>query len=321
MSTARSAGPKVSLDQLFRNGVVVDLDISTYRAHAKIQAQDLGIKESDEVHKALSLGKHRLVSPESMAELREIEAKVKRKVEYYSMSFPFVYGVRFVPNTVAEKLFAELIELRDRHSVLADEYCEKKYRQAVKEQLVIILKALQDASDDPEIVKAAYDRIRSLYPPPEVVRKKFGIRWKVFSISGSSNPAAAAGAQEEAEVVRESIRQMIVGLREELVEKVGMAMSFVAKGAKLPEPSYEAAMEVLSRIESMNVFGDEVLAKQSEQLRKVIEMAMSDSTTKKERIGMVPDLAGVLKTMEGSGEQAVKAAEEALTGVGRRRIG
>ena len=66
---------KLGFDNLFQKGSVVDLDIGRWYAKASIKAEDLEIQNTEEVHKALSLGSYRLIPKKAFdeiaAELRE----------------------------------------------------------------------------------------------------------------------------------------------------------------------------------------------------------------------------------------------------------
>ena len=314
------AREKLTWDQLFGNGVVVDIDIHVWRARTSIKPADLGIPDSVEVHKALALGCLRLVPKDALDRIKELVAQAKRTLEYYSMSFPFVYGVRYVPTKSQKVLFENLKDIQNKINEAADEFSFADYATAKNEQLPIIRKALQDATGNTEQAAAAYDRVAAEYPSPEDVRKKFGLTWRVFTISGSKSADASSGAQEETENVKGVVREMITQLRGEFTDKLGAVMAAVARGGKIPQPSVDSAIEVMDRIDAMNVFGDGELTNQVSILRRILKSATDDGTTKSERIGMVSDLSTMAKTMDKTVEQAVAEAEKSLTSLGRRKL-
>jgi hypothetical protein len=309
---------RIGWDNVFRTGVVVDLDIGVWRALASTKKQDLGIENSPEVNKVLSMGSMRLVPKKAFEKIHEIGAEAKRDVEYHSLTFPFVRGARFVPDAKLPVLVELMKAKRAQFDAEADAICAglEEIRDA---QLPDIKKALQDAAKTPEAAAIAYERMLAEYPEGKEVRKKFFLRWNVYAIRGASG-AAAEVAEQEAESVKSIVRDMIGQLRQEFTEKVGAVMGAVAKGGRIPAPTIESAREVLQRVRTMNVFGDSVLEQQVAVLERVLAEAERGKVYSSAGNKMVMDLVGVQKAIEASAEQAVKEAEASLTGVGKRKI-
>ncbi len=122
----------------------------------------------------------------------------------------------------------------------------------------------------------------------------------------------------ETEAVRSIVKSMVMELREEFTEKVGKIAKVVARGGVIPEKMIESAVEVMGRVESMNVMGDEVLRQQVAVLRGILTAAEGNS---RKTVGIAEtSLTDIEKAIEESADEAVRAAEEALTGMGRRKI-
>jgi len=308
---------RLGWDKIFAKGSVVDLDVGLYRAHTSIKTSDLEIKDSEEVRKAISLGTFRLIPKKAFEEIAEIGGRAKRTIESHSLTFGFVKGARYVPENKMASLMEKLKALRDEYDFAAEKFI-LNYEAEKEAMLPILFKALSDASDDEAVVARAYERVVSEYPPAEVIRRKFYLRWTTYSIAGSKSVAAAEQAAVETENVKGIVREMIGQLREELTEKVGTIMALVARGGKVPTSSVESAKEVLDRIESMNIFGDSVLSEQVGKLRAVL--TQSEREMSRSKSNNLQTLTSITKAIEGSIEEAVAEAEMNLTGVGRRKI-
>src|SRR4051812_1170605 len=100
-------------NDLFFTGSVVDLAVSVWGARIQIKASDLGIEDSEEVRKALSLGSHRLVPPESLTAISAAAGKAQRAVDHHSLNFALIRGARYVPDTALPPLLEKLRVARE----------------------------------------------------------------------------------------------------------------------------------------------------------------------------------------------------------------
>jgi len=302
---------------LFLSGSVVDLDIGLWSGRTQIQAKDFGIADSKEVQKALSLGSHRLFPKESFDEIMDIVRDAKRTVEWHSLPFPFVRGARYVPSDKLPALTAKLKKIREGFDGAVAIFVAN-YEATKTIQIPVLEKALQDAAHTPEAAQAALQRLQTEYPAPEAAKEKFRLSWAVYAISAPKDAAAAEGVAAETEAVRSIVKSMVMELRTEFSEKVGKIAKVVARGGVIPEKMIESAVEVMARVESMNVMGDEVLRQQVGVLRRILTAAEGNS---RKTVGISEtSLNDIEKAIEQSADEAVRAAEEALTGMGRRKI-
>jgi len=308
---------KVGWDNLFLTGSVLDLDVSMWAARTKIKPADLGIEDSAEVHKVLSLGNHRLIPSEAFDEIRKAVGATKRTVDYYSLNFPFVRGARYVPENRMSALTERLRAHRETFNEAVDKFVST-YEQRKTEMLPIIEKALQDASRTSTAVVFALDRVKAEYPNAQEVRSKFDMKWNIYAIRAPKSAATAQAAMDETENVKGIIRSMVGQLRDEFVEKVGAIMNAVAKAGKIPTSTIESAREVIQRIEDMNVLGDQELSDQCARFKNVIAKVETNGAYTVR--GASTDLTEIKQAITDSMEEAVADAEKNLTGVGRRKI-
>lgn len=311
---------KIGWNDLFLSGSVVDLDVGEWRARMKLRPKDLGIEDTEEVSKALALGSHRLAPKDAFDEIRKIFDKAKQAVEAHSLNFGLIRGARYVPDEKMASLLGKLRECRAMLEKSADEFAERA--EEVKfGWLPSLLLALKEAAKTEEAAMSAYARILSEYPTRDEIRSKFYLRWRVYSVSGSKSRAASETIGEEAETVKSVVREMIEQLRGEVAEKIGTIIAAVARGGKIPEPTINAAREVIDRVESMNLFGDSVLSEITRKLRGVIDKAERDGKVYRSRkAGFLDELTGIQKEIDRSVEEAVAEAERNLTGLGRRKF-
>lgn len=292
----------------------------------KIKPQDLGIEPSEEVNRVFSLGQHRLAPSEAFEKIRTPVNQAKNAIDAYSMNFAMIRGARYVPEVHIEKLMGRLVVYQQAFNAAVDEFMEK-YQEMRDEQMPIILKAIQDAHTrsgvtdgqpfDEVAVREAFSRIEAEYPSAATVRSKFGLTWNVYAVQGSRSKAAAEMIAGETAQVKSIIGEMVGELRKELSEKVSGLLEITKKGGKLTDNSIGSAMSLLTKLESMNVLGDRVLADQITSLRAAL------STVDKSEVGddFTMGLNQVKAELNQSVEQAIKEAEENLTGLGRRKLG
>lgn len=300
---------------LFANGSIVDLKTSIWPAKTKIKASDLGIEDSTAVQKVLSLGSHRLAPAKAFAEIKGHASAAKDAIDRYSMNFGLIRGARYIPDKNLEKLLPELRRHKIAFMESVNEFLDN-YDKMKAEHLPLIKSALDDASPDKETAKNAYQRILSEYPSSTEVRQKFHLAWSVYAIQGARSRAALAAATEEQENVKSIVSSMVTELRGEMAQKLESLMKLTAKGGKLSTKSIESAHNMLDRLESLNVLGDQVLAEQINSLKRAFNSIDKGKVTD----DLVMGLNQAQAELEASVEQAIADAESNLTSVGKRKL-
>ena len=303
-------------NDLFLNGDVIKLTRGMWRARIGIRPVDLGIENTDAVNKALNLGVARLAPKEAFEAIDAVADAAKRAVEDGSYAFGFIHGARYIPGQNREKLLAKLDDLKTQFDAAVEAFIGT-YEAVKAEQLPIIEKALQDAARTPEAALAALDRIRSEYPPADSLRDLFVLRRSVYAITGSKVAGASEAVGDETNEVRDVVRDMVVGLRGEVAEKLGTVLALIQKGGSLKEVSINSALAVLDRVDAVNVLGDDALTAKVASLRSALR-----GVTPGKRVtdAEVAGLEAINKDLTGSVEEAMRAAEAKLTGRQGRRL-
>ena len=307
----------MKLSDLFVTGSIVALHVSKWRARIKLQAQDLGIDDSTDVQKALSLGQHRLAPKEAFEAIDAAQRSAQFAIDSLSMNFAMIPGTRYVPDGNMRSLMLQLKMHRAAFYRAVGDFCDV-YEATKAAQLPIIQRALQDAAKTPEAAALAFARIQVEYPPVDEVRRLFALKWNTYTIRSTTNRDAIEAAGEEGEEVKSIVKSMVEQLRGEVQEKLANVLMLITKGGKLKAKSIESANATIDRISALNVFGDTVLDQQVKALRGVLSGIDPDG----EKIGsnVVSGLTDIQKALETSMEQAIAEAEQNLCALGRRKL-
>jgi len=312
---------QLTWNDLFTAGTLIDYSVHLWRARIQLKAEDLGVAKTEEVQKALSFGCHRLAPAESFEVINSIVRSFQKDIEEYSLAFPLLQGVRFVPDEQVKALQKKM-DLRLREFNYAVNDFLEDYDINMQKMLIVIEQALNEAAKSPQAAATALSRVISEYPSKQEVAKKFGLEWKLFSISMPMSKSAAQSAAMAMPQVTKAVTSMVEQLRSELAEKVGGLITLVQKVKEgksrtkdgFDAKSKESALSVLAKVDRLNFFGDRILAEQTSVIRRMLE---SDDCNP-DRIAK--DLNHVRSNLEGDIQAASAEAERKLTGIGRRKL-
>lgn len=310
---------KLRWDALFLNGSIVSLSIGAWRARAGLKASDLGLEDSPEVAKALTLPTTRLMPRKAFEDITTESRAANALIDRYTMNFGLIRGARFIPAGQLPRLIAELEVVQGRHRAAADAFIGPdgaKFNENRDAILPVIRKAIQDAAKTPEAAEAAFQRIQAEYPTASEVREQFQLSWSIYNLSSPKTAATAEAAKQEAEGVKSILGDMVKQLREDVQVRVKELAEIALKGGKLREGSIQATMELLDRVDALNILGDTELSQQTGALRRLLRGV----DPKEVGAGFVAGLSGVQEALSASVQEAVQAAEERLTGVGNRSL-
>ena len=166
------------LDVLTREGVLISVNVSYWRAAKKLQPQDLGLDPDEVTDRLISLGHKRLVPKDALAAFALIESRAHALVE--AATFPFLNGIaRFLPNrklaevtdrldTLEREFNVERLNFAERYSHLRGEALSEWYDHARK------------LTSDPERIVAS---VSAAYPTPEQLQTKFGFNTNLFQLA------------------------------------------------------------------------------------------------------------------------------------------
>lgn len=302
-------------NDLFARGSIVDFNAGQWRARATLKIEDLGIEGTDEVKKAFSMGCHRLAPKGAFKEINRLINAAYDDVQNFSMPFRLIRGARYVPQDRLPELLGKLEAYKLAFAAEVAAFIAQ-YEGMKLEMLPVLRTALQSAAKTPEAAATAIARLAQEYPDPREVAARFRLEWNVYAIQGPQNAVAASALAAEESQVREAVHEMVERLRLDLAEKLETVMAIAARGGTIPDASIKSARELVARLEGMNILGDRSLADGLKKFRAIIDGAATGGTAPT----MATDLTALRDEMLNSLAAAKATAEQALVGVGKRRI-
>lgn len=311
-----STNTNITWNDLFKAGSVVDLTVRIWRARIALRPEDLGIEPTDEVSKALSLGAQRLLPTNTFAGVLVPVHKAERMLRYYSLNFPLVRGARYVPVANMPALTEILEECIVEFNKAVNTFV-RRFNEERDAMLPIIQRALQTAAKNKEAADNAYQRVVDAYPSPSEVRASFGLSYSSYAISGAASADVAGAASKETDNVRSVLGEMISDMRDDLFNQTTKIKEAIGKSGRIPPGLVERTENLLGRLESLNVLGDDVIGSQIKTVRALLSACTGDGTAPD---GASKGIDSLLKELGEVKAESIAAAEASLTGLGKRRL-
>jgi hypothetical protein len=271
-----------SLQEIFRKGCLIDLNVGMWMAERKLQPEDLGLTKED-LPATFILGHKKLIPASAMAEIRHLEYQARETVTRYSFPFPFGWA-RFVPRTNLEECTSKLQHLIRCYDDAADKVVSEydKHRMDMRSEFVtaaheaykrrtLLCGGLDQTEDD--YVNEFLERINKVYPTPQELRRKYHMDFVVFQVQlPDITRATYEDIAQDADKVRllreaytESIRQrvntfseqVVAQMRGEATEALSHAAKTFKEGKRLTKATLDVVRKMIDRYESMDLAGDE----------------------------------------------------------------
>jgi len=287
-----------SLQEVFRKGCLIDLDVGLWLAERKLQPEDLGLAK-EELPATFILGHKKLIPASATAELRHLEYLARDTVTRYSFPFPFG-GARFVPRTrlqeCTEKLDHEIANYNAAADKLVAEYDQHRlsmrseFTQAAHDayrRRTLLCGGLDQTED--EYVNAFLARMDRVYPSAQELRRKFHMDYVVFQVQlPDITRATYADIAQDADKIGllrdaytasirsrvESFAEGVVGqMRGEAREALAHAALTLKQGKRVTKATLDVVRKMIDRYESMDLAGDShFLGKLREFKGRVLDM-------------------------------------------------
>jgi ElaB/YqjD/DUF883 family membrane-anchored ribosome-binding protein len=168
---------------LFKSGVLVDLNIFKWNAQTKLNAEDLGLKEED-LSTLMKLGTKYLVDKKYIAPFVNLDAAARRILSYYSIKFP-IGDTAFVPIANFDKLMQELDSVKqefEEYKKMFIEHYEEMKKEALKEY-ENYSKQLQARNNWTEEQRKEFiEKIKACYKTKEELENKIRFEILVYRI-------------------------------------------------------------------------------------------------------------------------------------------
>lgn len=195
----------MSIQNIFTNGVLVDVNIRAWTGEKQLTAQDLGLPV-EKMPKAFRLGRKLLVPAEILGQFKRLDHLARTLLLTRSYPFPFG-GARFVPKKAFVDFVEEFEELQRQYDAavkdLIDHY--DTYRIEMRSQFLAAAKTAynrlsqlhgydgllkkdekgnstgENLTED-EFVNAFLERIEKSYPTIEKLQEKFSMNYVPFQM-------------------------------------------------------------------------------------------------------------------------------------------
>lgn len=192
----------MSIQNTFKKGVLVDVNIRGWTGEKQLTEQDLGLPKGS-LPKAFKLGRKFLIPPQIIRKFLKLDQKTRKLLVDRSYPFPFG-GARFVPKKSFVDFAEDFEKLQKQYQIEVDNLIINydRYRIEMREVFVAAAKAaynrLKDLkgyiglykNDDPtneiltenEFVNIFLERIEKCYPTPEALKKKYDMTYIPFQM-------------------------------------------------------------------------------------------------------------------------------------------
>jgi hypothetical protein len=325
-------------NDIFTTGSLIHFSRHQWQARAELTDKDLGIEpapaELNEDGTVKKKGEKIVNQTIRLAHAKRFE-RINQKmrafiaeIEARSLNFPVLESVRYVPDAQVATLRTNLENINREFEAAVDAFVAD-FPQIKTEGLDFVTRDLYKSGRcrTAEHATAAIARITADYPDANAVAAKFGLEYDFFTIQLPVSEAAAAAAKDAAPQVKSVVESMLKQLRSEVSEKLTTLLRLTDEARKangtLNMKSINSALDVLSKVDSLNFLGDETLIQQVSMVRSMLQNA-KDAKEAKQDANLSELFSGLSKAQEAVSadvQAAVSAAEKKLTGLGARKIG
>jgi len=271
------------LQTLTREGVLISVSVRYWRAHKKLNAEDIGLEPDKVSARLISLGHKRLLPKEATAALALVESRAHSLVE--ANTFPFLNGLaHFVPNAKLGEVTGKLKALEAEFWSAKNQFVAQygKLREAALEEWREMAYKL---SDDPARVVAA---IEAAFPPAQTLERKFGFDTQLFQIAvperlgmdllnlGDQEQLIAArqqAAREAGAKIRQQaesfIADCVASLREQTANLCQEMLHSIRTGETgVHQKTLNRLIRFIDQFKDMNFVGDAEMERQLETVRR-----------------------------------------------------
>jgi len=306
--------------KLFKDGILMDVNVRFWSAAKALSASDLGLKESD-VAKAFHLGRKMLIPAEVIQDFRRIESRARRLVEVNSFHFP-IGNARFIPKKKFSKVHKELNEFKEQYNALTEKLVENY--EAYRLQMIPVYQEAAETAflksqpsekefsieglekEKEEFINAFMARIQAYYPPASSLREKFDLNWDVFEVAMPKMEAGdaeeIADGQEKAEIAKLEYQKQVQDKMSGFVSEVVTTLRSQAidlcnkvaenlKGKKVVHSrSLQSLRDYIDNFKELNFVGDTTVEAQLETFKKEF-LDVHDAKTINESVDLQEELS------------------------------
>jgi len=293
------------MKQLFKDGILVALNIGKWSAAKKLNPDDLGLS-NEQVPEFVRLGRKLLIPEEERNKFTQIENNARNALERNSFAFP-VGNARFVPRQKILEVDAKLREYQTSYLGAMESFLDRYH--LIRDEM------LQKYSE-------YRDRLEPFYPAAHQIRRLFSFSWNAFEIGESG---LREGETVEAyERFKENLKsqfdqflnEVVIDLRFQVQECCLRVAERVARGEIVNGNSIKSLNMIIDKFMTLNFVGDNKTEGQLKSLRATLQTtdvdALKESEELRKQLGAMA--AGIAK------EAAEISDVSVVTGNYKRRL-
>jgi hypothetical protein len=278
--------------RLMQKGVIIQLHIGYWRPYSRLSESELGISEDGSVKEYLQLGRKKLLPPEMVARLENIEKRARYALE--ENSFKCFWG-RFVPVTAWNRWRDENEEIKNQFYAIRDEVISN-LPESIGQLRDIYAQMAMDAykrsrydseAQVPEhYIETFISRCLEQIPSPDDMRRLFRYE-EVYTYiplpsqlkiqqSGSAEDmmkrqVAREMNQHKQEMVADFLVEINTSLRNMIVGACQSVKDSIRRNDRLVPRSVMGLRNLLAKLERLNFHDDDQLSKMMEDIRSEID--------------------------------------------------
>lgn len=278
--------------RLMQKGILIQLHIGYWRPYSRLSESELGISEGGSVKEYLQLGRKKLLPPEMVAMLENIEKRARYALE--ENSFKCFWG-RFVPVTawnrwrdenediknqfyairdeVISNLPNSIGQLRDIYAQMAMEaYKRSKYdsEAQVPDHYIetFISKCLEQIPSPDDMRRLfRYDEVYTYIPlPSQLTLQQTGSPEDIMR-----RQVAQEMQQHKQEMVTDFLAEINISLRDMVIQICQSVRDSIHRNDRLVPRSVMGLRNLLSKLERLNFHDDDQLIKMMDDIRSEID--------------------------------------------------
>ena len=278
--------------RLMQKGVLVQLHIGYWRPYSRLSESELGISEDGSVKEYLQLGRKKLLPPEMVARLENIEKRARYTLE--ENSFKCFWG-RFVPVTAWNRWRDENESIKGQFYSIRDEVISNlpnSIGQLRDIYAQMAMEAYKRSKYDPDaevpenFIDSFIERCLEQIPSPDDMRRLFRYE-EVYTYiplpnqltlqqTGSPEDMMRRQVAQEMndhkqEIVADFLAEINTNLRSMVVDACRSVRDSIRRNERLVPRSVMGLRNLLSKLERLNFHDDEQLTKMMDDIRSEID--------------------------------------------------
>jgi hypothetical protein len=276
----------MAFQNIFTDGVLVDINISKWTAERLLQPEDLGLRK-EQIPDTFKLGHKCLIPRDVIRSFHNMDYEARNLLTGYS--FPFAFGgARFVPKKMFLEYSTKMEDLKKKFYTSVEDFLVnyENYKLAVRPEYIKAgqaayerMKKMGYAPVDREgYVGQFLERVNTFYPSADKMRTKFKMEYVVFQVSLPDLTQVSiddvVADSEKAEMVKEVYKEAlydkiknyvgdIIGdLRGKAQKILESLRRSIKESRRLTVSSFNMVKDMINEYERMNIIGDDYFLNQ-----------------------------------------------------------